>query len=92
MEGVMSGTNMLEFVDLGKSAIDRHLPLLDWVRSWTQIPELVPLAPEGWFEEGHGIAGGAKDARVVWIPSHGYQIKLSCERHHPLLSMLLWKI
>lgn len=69
MEGVMAGDNMLDFVDLAKSAVERSPPLLDWIRSWS-VDDLVPLTPEGWFEEGHGIAGGAKDSRGVWIPSH----------------------
>ena len=28
------------------------------------------LSPEEWFVEGHGIVGGKKDARGVWIPTH----------------------
>jgi hypothetical protein len=31
MEGVMAGKDMLTFVDLGRSAVERHPPLLDWV-------------------------------------------------------------
>ncbi len=33
MEGVMADQDMLSFVDLAKTAIDRQPPLLDWVRS-----------------------------------------------------------
>jgi len=32
MEGVLRGEKMLSFVDLGKSAMERHPPLVDWVR------------------------------------------------------------
>ena len=71
MEGVMAGENMLSFVELGRSAIERHPFLLDWIRSWTDKPNLEPLTPEGWFEEGHGITGGAPDRHGVWIPTHG---------------------
>ena len=60
---------MLDFVDLGKSALERHPPLLDWLQSWS-IPDLQPLQPEGWFEEGHGITGGELDSNKVWIPTH----------------------
>lgn len=60
MEGVMAGEDMLSFVDLGRSAVERHPPLLDWIRSWTGQEALAPLSPEGWFEEGHGIVGGDK--------------------------------
>ena len=57
MEGVMAGEDMLTFFDLGRSAVKRHPPLLDWVRTWTGRPSLTPLTPEGWFEEVHGIVG-----------------------------------
>ena len=58
MEGVMAGEDMLSFVDLAKSGVERHPALLDWIRDWTQIADLEPLTPEGWFEEGRGITGG----------------------------------
>jgi hypothetical protein len=70
MEGVMAGQDMLSFVDLSRSAIERHPPVLDWIRSWTGRSKLNPLTPEGWFEEGHGIIGGTLDVRKVWIPRH----------------------
>ena len=71
MEGVMAGENMLQFVDLHKPACDRHPPLLDWIRSWTQRKDLEPLTPEGWFNKGHGITGGSLDRHGVWMPTHG---------------------
>jgi hypothetical protein len=70
MEGVMAGADMLTFVDLSRGGIDRHPPMLDWVRSWTGRPKLGALTPEGWFEEGHGISGGVLDGHNIWIPSH----------------------
>ena len=70
MEGVMAGADMLTFVDLGKGGFDRHPPLLEWIGSWTGEPDLEPLSPEGWFEEGHGITGGMLDERQIWIPTH----------------------
>jgi hypothetical protein len=76
MEGVMAGEDMLNFVDLGKDAIKRHPPLLQWIRSWTERDGLMPLSPEGWYEEGHGITGGEPDKRGVWIPTHGPSNKL----------------
>lgn len=81
----MAGDDMLSFVDLGKSAVDRHPKLLEWIRSWADDPTLIkrrgkldPLTPEGWFEEGHGIAGGDKDSHGIWIPKHepGGNVKL----------------
>ena len=70
MEGVMAGADMLTFVDLGKGGMDRHPPLLEWIRAWTGEADLEPLTPEGWFEEGHGVTGGTLDGRQVWIPTH----------------------
>jgi hypothetical protein len=62
----MAGATMLTFVDLAQGGVDRHPALLDWIQSWTLSPLLVPLTPEGWFEEGHGITGGEMDPRGVW--------------------------
>lgn len=70
MEGVMAGEDMLTFVDLALPVTERHPPLLDWVRLWTNRPGLLPLSAEGWFEEGHGITGGIPDQNNVWIPTH----------------------
>ena len=33
IEGVMTGHNMLLFIDLSRMAIERHPPLLNWVQS-----------------------------------------------------------
>ena len=71
LEGVMAGENMLTFVDLAKSACDRQgPPLLDWIRGWTKSTDLLPLTPEEWFVEGHGIIGGERNAHGIWIPKH----------------------
>ena len=70
-EGVMAGEDMLNFVNLGQSAIERCPCLLDWIRAWTGRPKLMPLSPEGWFEEGHGIVGGSLDHNKVWMPTYG---------------------
>ena len=79
MEGVMAGEDMLTFVDLSRSALERCPRLLRWVRSWTSQPLLEPLTPEGWFEEGHGVTGGVLDRHNVWMPTH-------CKRDR----MFLW--
>jgi hypothetical protein len=70
MEGVMAGLDMLSFVDLGKTGVERYPPLLDWIRSWTMQQDLQPLTPEEWFVEGHGIIGGSPDRHNVWMPEH----------------------
>jgi hypothetical protein len=70
MEGVMAGKNMLSFIDLDKSAIQRCTDLLPWIRSWCGNSDIEPLTPEGWYQEGHGIIGGHLDKHKVWIPDH----------------------
>ena len=70
MEGVMAGQGMLSFVDLDKSACERSSSLLPWIRSWCGYPNMEPLTPAEWFVEGHGIIGGDRDKRGVWIPNH----------------------
>jgi hypothetical protein len=76
MEGVMTGHDMLSFVDLSCTAIDRHPPLLEWVQSWTELPKLEALTPEGWYKEGHGITRGKLDGHNIWIPDHEPRKKL----------------
>jgi hypothetical protein len=70
LEGVMAGEDMLSFVDLGKSALDRSPTLLPWIQSWCLNSSVQPLSPEGWYEGGHGIIGGTRDQHNVWIPDH----------------------
>eukprot|EP00956_Cyclotella_meneghiniana_P014553 scaffold21828_cov62-Cyclotella_meneghiniana.AAC.2 len=70
MEGVMSGKDMLSYIDLDKTAVERSPDLLPWIRSWCGDREISPLTPAEWFQEGHGIIGGHKDKHGVWIPDH----------------------
>jgi len=67
-EGVMTGKAMRWFVPLDLSALDRVPKVIDWVRSWTQEPNLQPLEPEEWFTKGQDMVGGAKNVEGVWIP------------------------
>jgi hypothetical protein len=67
--GVMQGTNLLTFVPLQFTALERSPSLLPWCLSW--LPPtftLVPLSPADWFYKGHGLVGGAPNADGVWIP------------------------
>jgi len=71
MKGVMAGADMLTlFVDLSQGSIERHPPLLDWVRSWLGRAKLEPLTSKGWFDKGHRISGGALDGNKIWILTH----------------------
>jgi hypothetical protein len=58
-EGVMAGVNMLTFIPIYLSAVERSPTLLDWIRTWTG-PTLDPLTPTDWFQKGHDIRGWAK--------------------------------
>jgi hypothetical protein len=46
--------------------------VLDFVQSWVNpiLGESKVFDTEEWFQEGHGILGGKKDARGIWIPNH----------------------
>jgi hypothetical protein len=90
-EGVMAGKDMLTFVDLGRSAIERHPPLLDWVRTWTGRPTLKPLSPEGWFEEAHGIVGGSPDHNNVWMPHYGKGGRMFLWAPPPSIADVAWE-
>jgi hypothetical protein len=68
-EGVMSGMQMLDFVPLHLSALDRQPSLLPLIQDWTDCPNLHPLSPADWFVRGHGIDGGTYDNHGLWIPT-----------------------
>ena len=72
LEGVMAGRDMLLFVDLALTAIQRHQPLLGFVKSWWDhsADQLVVLRADQWFKEGHGTKGGQKNKQGIWIPTH----------------------
>ena len=70
LEGVLTGKSMLGYIDLAKGSIERYPPLLDFVRSWSERPNLEVLTAEQWFVEAHGIIGGKRDHHGVWIPDH----------------------
>jgi hypothetical protein len=47
MEGVTAGENMLSFIDLDKSAIQRCSDLLPWIRSWCGVGDIHSLLRAG---------------------------------------------
>lgn len=69
-EGVMAGKDMLDYVDLARSAFDRRPEIADFIRKWVGIKSLKPLAAEEWYTLGHGVVGGYRDRHDIWIPSH----------------------
>ena len=58
-EGVMAGEDMLAFIPLHLSALDRSPSLLVWIQSWTKS-KLEVLTPGDWFQKGHDIHGWRK--------------------------------
>ena len=58
-EGVMAGEDMLTFIPLQLSAVERSPTLLAWLKSWTGS-SLEPLSPSDWFQKGHDIRGWEK--------------------------------
>ena len=75
MEGVMAGGDMLDHVDLAKTALERSPELLSWVQDWSGVKNLDCLTPEEWFVEGRGITGDYRDDNNIWIPTHVYMIR-----------------
>jgi hypothetical protein len=73
LEGVVRGEDMLSFVDLSRTAIERHPDVLNFVKSWVE-PVLgeskILSSSEEWFQEGHRITGGKRESRGIWIPCH----------------------
>ena len=64
----MAGRAMLDFVPLAIPAVLReHNSVLQWCQTWA--PEVRLLEPDGWFDVGHGITGGAYNEDHMWIPT-----------------------
>lgn len=73
LEGVMKGENMLTYVPLHQSALERSPRLLPWIKSWIEIkdgPNLEVLKPEDWFIRGHDFEGGKVSAQGLYYPSY----------------------
>jgi hypothetical protein len=69
-EGVTAGADMLSFIPLNESALDRPpTALKNWINSWAG-PKTEYLQPEGWFERGHDLIGGEIDPQGAWCPLH----------------------
>ena len=56
LEGVMTGKNMLDFVPIHLTALERSPALLHWIRQWTMLPSLIPLEPKDWIWKGQGLS------------------------------------
>ena len=72
LEGVMTGRDMISFIDLAHTAFQRHPPVVEFVRSWVMptYKSMRVLSENEWFNEGHGIVGGSRDRNGMWMPRH----------------------
>ncbi|CAJ1960068.1 unnamed protein product [Cylindrotheca closterium] len=63
-QGVMTGENMLSYVPLHLSAVDRSPSVLDWMRNiWEErLGKLEHLGIDDWFTKGHGRGN------FLWTP------------------------
>jgi hypothetical protein len=67
-EGVSTGEDMLKFIPLHLSALQRSETLQDWIRSWLGNRAEF-LEPCDWYERGHDFSGGSIDAKGFWRPN-----------------------
>ena len=56
-EGSISGEYIMSFLPLHLSALKCSDKLLEWIKSWWEKGNEVPLTPEYWFKKGKGITG-----------------------------------
>ena len=66
-EGLMQGKQMISFVPLHMSALERSLKLEQWIRTWAG-DDMIVLSPEDWFVKGHDISGGTRNGDGIWLP------------------------
>ena len=66
-EGVSAGEDMMSFIPLHLTALQRSPAMKDWLNSWLGSHAEF-LEPEDWFERGHDISGGETDAKGFWRP------------------------
>ena len=60
--GVMAGEDVLDFVPLHQSALERSPALKEWLEDVTQESDASFLTPEGWFD------GTDREGAFVWSP------------------------
>jgi hypothetical protein len=55
LTGVMGGADMLTFIPLALTAIERQPELMEWVYSWWGTGNSSWLTPEGWYADSSRI-------------------------------------
>ena len=69
----MKGKNILSFIPLHLTALERSESLEGWITSWVKPTlknneKIEFLDHDNWFYRGHDFAGGANNLDGVWIP------------------------
>ena len=62
----MANGDMLNFLPLNETAIERMPEVQDWIREWTGLNYLEALTPTEWFDRGHGLGGGKRKTDGMW--------------------------
>jgi hypothetical protein len=62
-EGVTAGMDMLSFIPLNETCLQREPKLKDWLKTWTDDGTEF-LEPRDWFGRGHD--GGCYDVNGYW--------------------------
>jgi len=68
-EGVTAGQDMLQFIPLHLSALDRQPSIYDWLTDWVPRGILTTLTPTEWFDRGHGLGPGTTTHHNMWMPN-----------------------
>jgi hypothetical protein len=72
----VSGMDMLHYIPLHLNCFERHQGVKTWLLDWVKSP-VEFLTPDDWFERGHLLMGGSKDANGFW-------------RHNVKAGILVW--
>lgn len=78
----------MSFIPLHQSALERHVDLLTWIRSWCGNNFIHPLSTEDWFDRGHDVIGGRNNTDGMWIPKFGARRMLHLWAPPPALALL----
>ena len=55
-EGVMTGLDILRFIPINKSVIQRSPSIVNWFKHWTESSTLKILSPRDWLWAGQGLS------------------------------------
>ncbi len=61
-EGVIRGENILSFIPLHKTAVEREPILRAWVNSWYQNNDINWISPDQWYTDGETLN------LCIWTP------------------------